>query len=98
MGNIAVSDNLPVQMSQVLVIDRNSVKSVEIKLASGNKLDEVTPTVRVQHSVKHVVPGEDYWKVQECNCNTEDEITTYCNENNSKTFSHQYMKEGQQLG
>ena len=97
MGNITVSDDLPVQMSHILVIDRNSVKSVEIKLASGPKLEEVTGTVRVQDSLKHAAAGEDC-KVQECNCNMEDEITTYYNENNSKTFSHQYMKEEQQLG
>ena len=98
MGNIKVSDDLPVQMSHVIVIDRNSVKSVEIKAVSGNKLDEVTPTVRVQDSLKHAVPGEDYCKVQECNCDMEDEITTYYNENNSNKFSHEYMKEEQQLG
>ena len=55
MGNIIVSDDLPVQMSHVLLIDRNSVKSVEMKSACGSKLEEVTPTVRGQDSLKHAV-------------------------------------------
>ena len=33
MGNIIVSDDLPVQISHVILIDRNSVKSVEMKSA-----------------------------------------------------------------
>ena len=98
MGNIIILDDHPVQMSHEILIDRNSVKSVEIKSASGSKLEEVTPTVTVQDSLKHAVAGEDYCKVQECNCNMEDEITTYYNENNSKMFSHQFMKEEQQMG
>ena len=63
MGNIIVSDDLPVQMSHTLLIDRNSVKSVEIKSASGSKLEEVTPTVRGIDSLKHAAAGKDYCKV-----------------------------------
>ena len=69
MGNIIVWDNLHVQMPHALLIDRNSVKSVEIMSASGSKLEKVTPTVRVQDSLKHAVAGEDYCKMQECSCN-----------------------------
>ena len=55
LGNIIVSDDLPAQMSHVLLIDRNSVKSVEMKLARGSKLEDVTQTVRGQDSLKHAV-------------------------------------------
>ena len=47
--------DLPVRMSHVLIIERNSVKLVEMKSACGSKLEEVTPTVRGQDSLKHAV-------------------------------------------